>query len=130
MSDSPDHDKVVRDLTTAVQHLSLAAHTLSRHVTASSSAAPVPEGWEVIEEETAPYPALSTTLLQSRGFQGVEEGPPETPLACLDLVRRRLTSASIGAEARAHRAFRAGFWAAASIETQTEYGPLSLEPWI
>ena len=122
MSDSSGQDKLVQDLTSAVQHLSLAARTLSQHVTSSSSASPgVPDGWEVVEEETAPYPTLADSLRRAGLFRGVEEGPLDTPPACLDLAKRRLTSVSIGAEARAHRAFRAGFWARASIETHTDY---------
>ncbi len=122
MSDSSCQDKLVQDLTSAVHQLSLAARTLSQHVTAPSSASPVvPDGWEIVEEETAPYPALAESVLRSELFRGVEEGPVDTPPACLDLAKRRLTSVSIGAEARAHRAFRAGFWARAAIQTHTEY---------
>lgn len=121
MSESSNQDRLVRDLTTAVQNLSLAAQTLSRHVVSAPSPAVVPEGWEVVEEETAPYPTLAEKLRVESSCRGAEEGPLETPPACLDLARRRLTSVSIGAEARAHRAFQAGFWAKVAIDSHTPY---------
>ncbi len=123
MSDPSGQDKLVQELTTAAQHLSLAARTLSQHITSASSSSAL-EGWEVVEEETAPYPTLAASLRLDTCCRGVEDGPVSTPPACVDLAKRRLTSVSIGAEARAHRAFRAGFWAAAAVDTHTRYQPI------
>ena len=80
--------------------------------------------WEVVEEECAPYPTLAEDLAERSVSRNIEDGPLPTPPACLDLVRRRLTSVSVGADARAHRAFRAGFWASAAIKTHTPFSPI------
>ena len=134
MSDSST-DKVVRDLTSAIENLSIAAETLSRHVarsssSASSAAAAVPVSateqfgdWDVVEEESSPNPRVAQDIALVLSSRGIEEGPPEVPAACLDLARRRLTSVSVGAEERARRAFKSGFWSKAAIETVTKYTP-------
>ena len=123
MSDKAHSDDLVRDLTSAIRNLSIAANHLSSHVGASSPGpAPLvdPE-WEVVEEECSPYPTLASKLSRDSSCRGVEEGPLPTPAACFDLARRRLTSTSVGVDARVDRAFRAGFWAWAAIETHTPY---------
>ena len=132
MSDLPNQDKVVRDLTSAIENLSIAAQTLSRHVVGetSSSSSAVPASpvvsvgdWEVVEEESFPNPLVAKDIAESFSFRGVEEGPLDIPPACLELARRRLISVSIGAEGRARRAFKAGFWSKAAIDTCTKYSP-------
>ena len=125
MSDRASTDDIVRDLTSAIRNLSIAAGQLSSHVSSSSTSPSLtadPE-WEVIEEECAPYPTLAAELARRSIVRGIEDGPLPTPPACLDLARRRLTSVSVGPDRRAHRAFRAGFWSAASIQTSTPYQP-------
>ena len=134
MSDPSNQDKLVRDLTSAVENLSLAAETLSRHVvqgssaTSSTVAVPVPvaeqySDWEVVEEASFPNPHVAQDIASALNLRAIEEGPPEIPPACLDLARRRLTSVSVGAEQRARRAFKSGFWSKAAIDTVTKYTP-------
>jgi len=135
MSDPSTQDKLVRDLTSAIENLSLAAETLSRHVVqgpsvASSSVAAVPvsaaeqySDWEVVEEGSSPNPRVAQDIALCLSLRGIEEGPPEIPAACLDLARRRLTTVSVGAEQRARRAFKSGFWSKAAIDTVTRYTP-------
>ena len=133
-SDPSNQDKLVRDLTSAVENLSLAAETLSRHVvqgssaTSSTVAVPVPvaeqySDWEVVEEASFPNPRVAQDIASALNLRAIEEGPPEIPPACLDLARRRLTSVSVGAEQRARRAFKSGFWSKAAIDTVTKYTP-------
>lgn len=135
MSDPSNQEKLVRDLTSAIENLSLAAETLSRHVVQGSSGAtsstafvPVPvaeqySDWEVVEEGSSPNPRVAQDIASTLSLRGIDGGPPEIPAACLDLARRRLTSVSVGAEQRARRAFKSGFWSKAAIDTVTKYTP-------
>ena len=123
MSDRGLSGEAIRDLTLAVRNLSIAASTLSSHISGSSSSSavgPDPE-WEVVEESCTPHVTVAEGLARDSLSRCVEDGPLPVPPACLDLARRRLTSVSIGAEARATRAFRAGFWSDAAIQTHTPY---------
>ena len=108
-------------MSSAIRNLSIAAETLSSRVVGSASSLSVEPGWEVIEEEASPYPALSRELRLQTSCRGVEDGPLPTPPACLDLARRRLSSVSVGPDRRADRAFRSGFWASSAILTCTPY---------
>lgn len=126
MSDRSPPQDIVRDLTSAIRNLSIAAETLSSHVSGSNSSRSVsadPE-WEVVEEQCAPYPALAAELTRKSTHRNVEDGPLPTPPACLDLARRRLTAVSVGPDKRADRAFKAGFWSNAAIVTDTPYQTL------
>lgn len=91
--------RVIRDLTSAIRNLSIAAGHLSSHVnnlSASPSVSADP-GWEVVEDECAPYPTLAADLARRSTFRNVEDGPLPTPPACLAL------SVSVGPDACAHR---------------------------
>ena len=119
MSSQGSTDQNIRDLTVAIQHLTL---VVGRLTSPSSDSQPTAsEEWEVVEDPETPLPEhfrdQAKTLLQ----RGPEEGPPPLPVALRQLVERRLTNVSIGAIPRGERAFRAGFWARVSIETQTPY---------
>ena len=71
--------------------------------------------WEVIEGETGSSLPLNKT-------HQAEEGPPDTPKACLDLARVRLgQNPRVTTDSRAHLAFRAGFWIQIAILTHTDY---------
>ena len=121
MSDRGASEDIIRDLSSAIRNLSIAAETLSSRVAGSAASSSADPDWEVIEEEASPYPALARDLGLQSCCRNIEDGPLPTPPACFDLARRRLSSVSVGPDRRATRAFRAGFWASASILTHTPY---------
>ena len=122
MSSEADKDEVIASLSQAIQHLSLAVARLS-------SAAPVvdpPDSseWEVIEPPEVPCPEVFSEQTRALSFIALEDGPPPLPDSLKQLAERRLSAISIGASARATRAFHAGFWAAIARDTCTPYNNL------
>lgn len=109
--------EAVRDLAAGVERLSLEA------ASAETSQADFEKDWEVVEDTQFPCGANSQQLRALHSLREVEEGPPGTPLYCLDLAKRRLTGVDPGSVERAHRAFRAGFWAQASVDCLVPYTP-------
>lgn len=121
MSSQGSTDQNIRDLTLAIQHLSLVVDCLTSPSSDPPSSAS--EEWEVVEAPETPLPEHFRD--QSKVFlcRGPEDGPPPLPAALRSLVERRLTNVSIGALPRGERAFRAGFWAGVAIDTLTPYKP-------
>lgn len=121
MSSQGSTDQNIRDLTLAIQHLSLVVDRLTSPSSDPPSSAS--EEWEVVEAPETPLPEHFRD--QSKVFlcRGPEDGPPPLPAALRSLVERRLTNVSIGALPRGERAFRAGFWAGVAIDTLTPYKP-------
>lgn len=62
------------------------------------------------------------------GQRVAEEGPGPIPPILLDIARSKLSSKPPGAEYRALRAFRAGFWAKIAVDTNTVYKPIDPVP--
>ena len=77
------------------------------------------ECWVLVEDSEK----LPAGYSDPRSYRIVEDGPGPTPPALVSLGRNRLTGVDPGFEARVRRAYVAGFWAWAAIQTQTEYSP-------
>ena len=120
MSTESDKDAIIANLTQAIQQLSLAVSRLS---SSSSSETPATETteWEVVDPPEVPCPEVFTEQTRALSFIGAEDGPPPLPDCLRQAAERRLSSVSIGAAARATRAFHAGFWAAVARDTSTQY---------
>ena len=131
MSDQPPLTSIeVRDLTFALNRLSLALESytssLGSRSSAGTSSSLAPEvvtdqgdSWILVDEPEK----LPKGYSDPRLFRIVEDGPGPTPPALVSLGRNRLTGVDPGFEARVRRAYVAGFWAWASIATNTEYTP-------
>lgn len=113
--DIQDLVEAVRVLSDRVAALSLEAETAEREQVDFE------RGWEVVEESQPPCGTSSQQLRALHSLRGVEEGPPDTPLYCLDLAKRRLTGVDPGSDARSRRAFLAGYWAQVSLNCQVPY---------
>ena len=74
--------------------------------------------WEVVEPPCFPEGTSARSLADLHCCVGVEDGPPELPGFIKGLARSRLTGDQ---DTRAKRAFVAGFWAKAAIDTCTPY---------
>ncbi len=121
MSDSSS-SAAIRELTSAVQALTLAI--ASRPEPVSGVDSEVSEGdWSVVGTEVQDIRIAQDFDCRSVQHRGIEEGPGEIPPVLLDIARSRLSSKKPGAEFRAQRAFRAGFWAKAAVDTNTCYRP-------
>ena len=110
----------ISGLVEAVQSLSLRVEQLARAFEAQRSLRREEE-WEVIEGPALPCGATEKELYALYAFRGAEDGPPSTPAYCLDAALRNLRGAVPGAESRANRAFKAGFWSKIAVETNTPY---------
>ena len=120
MSSQGSTDQTIRDLTSAIQNLSLVVDRLTSPSSDLHTESPADE-WEVVEAPETPLTEHFREQGQSLSFRGPEEGPPPLPSALRQLAERRLSNVSIGSARRAERAFSAGFWAHIAIDTHTEY---------
>ncbi len=110
----------ISSLIEAVQALQLRVEHLARALEGQKEKKFVDE-WEVIEEAALPCGATPQELSSLYSFRGVEEGPPSLPNFCLDQAVRNLRGGDPGPKVRAERAFKAGFWSKAAVETCTPY---------
>lgn len=128
-SSSPVTSSDIRALVAALEQLTLQVSDLCARIEAQP--APLPSSsvnlgdWELVGLPELPFGFANieelSRLHSSRGF---ESGPPDTPSFLLDFCCRELKGPSSTCYRRAHRAFRAGFWALAALETHTPYRPL------
>ena len=110
----------IRGLVEAVQNLSLRVDHLARALESQRSSRSEDE-WEEIEGPALPCGATEKELYALYAFRGAEDGPPSTPGYCLDAAIGNLRGVEPGAEKRANRAFKAGFWSKVAVETSTPY---------
>ena len=119
----PVSSSEVRELIASLNRLSIALESnLAQAPSGSQSPRVVPSGdpespWILVEEEET----LPTGYKDSRISRIVEDGPGPTPPALISLGKSRLTGVDPGYETRVRRAYVAGFWAWAAVETHTEY---------
>ena len=81
--------------------------------------------WRILEEERQPRGLSEQESSRLFSFRIVEDGPPETPDSCLDLVEGAFTGC-IGSRPGdcvrlTDRAFSAGFWAWAAVACNVSY---------
>lgn len=127
MSDSASAADI-RGLTSAIQALTLAvtgqpAEASSPAVSESSAG-----DWSVVGVESQDIRIAADPRCGEVRRRVCEEGPGEIPPVLLDIARSKLSSNPPGADFRARRAFRAGFWARVAIDTSTIYRPIDPVP--
>lgn len=124
MSDRLSQD--LRDLTQAIQQLTLVTRDLVAHRGGASSSVDLDlrSGgnlqWELVQESTA-VPGVPEEFLRHPPHVAFEQGPPETPEFCIQLAKKHLSSSKSGTEERAREAYRAGFWLRAFWTCHTDY---------
>lgn len=122
-------EEALVNLTSAVDRLTLSTDRLTGALeNQGSSSAGTPSRPSsvliaVLEPAGIPFPESFDDICATLRFCGLETGPPETPLACVQHCRSRLTQKPPGPEVRADSAFSAGFWAQVAIECATPYRP-------
>lgn len=121
----------IRALVVAIEQLTLQVSDLVSRVESQPLPTPVPSSvvdlgdWELVGQPELPFGfSNSEELSRLHQFRGPETGPPDTPSFLLDFACRELRGPSHSCYRRAHRAFRAGFWAFVAGETNTPYQPL------
>ena len=108
---SDQSSQAIQDLTAAVQALTLAISGQASTPPSESRSETSAGDWEVVGSDAQDI-RISRDFECSRvSHRGAEEGPGEIPPILLDIARSKLSSKPPGAEFRALRAFRAGFWA-------------------
>ena len=114
----------IRALVVAIEQLTLQVGDLVSRVESQPLPTPVPSSvvdlgdWELVGQPELPFGfSNSEELSRLHQFRGPETGPPDTPSFLLDFACRELRGPSHSCYRRAHRAFRAGFWAFVAGET-------------
>lgn len=113
-------EKAIQDLVRATEALSLASSSLRRSVAEQNAEEEAVDHWELVED-SAPVTILDKETAGKLLFSGLETGPPVLPDSLLFLAKQRLSSRGGGAEFRAHRAWKSGFWARLALDTCTDY---------
>ncbi len=114
----------IRALVSALEQLTLQVSDLVSRVEAQQPPTSTVDlgDWELVGSPELPFGFANVEeLSRLHSFRGPETGPPDTPSFLLDFACRELKGPSSTCYRRAHRAFRAGFWALVSIETHTPY---------
>ena len=121
----------IRSLVVALEQLTLQVSDLVSRLESQPLPASLPSSvvdlgdWELVGQPELPFGFANVEdLSKLHQFRGPETGPPETPSFLLDFSCRELKGPSHSCYRRAHRAFRAGFWASVAGETHTPYQPL------
>ena len=117
----------IRALVVALEHLTLQVSDLVSRVEAQRPPTSTVDlgDWELVGSPELPFGfANIEELSRLLVCRGPETGPPDTPSFLLDYACRELKGPSSTCYRRAHRAFRAGFWAFVSVETHTPYRPI------
>ena len=117
----------IRALVSALEQLTVQVSDLVSRVGSQLPHASVVDlgDWELVGLPELPFGfANIEELSRLHQFRGPETGPPDTPSFLLDYACRELKGPSSSCYRRAHRAFRAGFWAFVAIETHTPYRPV------
>ena len=125
-SSSPVTSSDIRSLVAALEQLTLQVSDLVSRVEAQQPPSAVVDlgDWELVGLPELPFGfANIEELSRLHQFRGPETGPPDTPSFLLDFACRELKGPSSSCYRRAHRAFRAGFWAFVALETHTPYQP-------
>ena len=125
-SSSPVTSSDIRALVAALEQLTLQVSDLVSRVEAQQPPSAVVDlgDWELIGLPELPFGFSNIEeLSRLHQLRGPETGPPDTPSFLLDFACRELKGPSSSCYRRAHRAFRAGFWASVAIETHTPYQP-------
>lgn len=118
----------IRGLTSAIQALTLAVTGRPAEPASPAGSESTVGDWSVVGVEAQDIRIAEDSRCAQVRFRGVEEGPGEIPPILLDIARSKLSSKPPGAEFRALRAFRAGFWSKAAIATSTVYRPIDPVP--
>ena len=121
---SDQSSQAIQDLTAAVQALTLAISGQASTPPSESRSETSAGDWEVVGSDAQDI-RISRDFECSRvSHRGAEEGPGEIPPILLDIARSKLSSKPPGAEFRALRAFRAGFWARIAQTPYTQAEPV------
>ena len=126
-SSTPVTSADIRALISALEQLTLQVSDLVSRVESQRPPSSTLDlgDWELVGLPELPFGfANIEELSRLHPCRGLETGPPDTPLSLLDFACRELKGPSASCYRRAHRAFRAGFWAHISFETHTPYRPV------
>lgn len=118
----------IRGLTSAIRALTLAVSGQPPENPSPAGSESTVGDWSVVGGEEQDFRIASDLNCIQAGQRGAEQGPGEIPPILLDIARSKLSSKPPGAEFRAQRAFRAGFWARIAVATNTVYQPIDPVP--
>ena len=118
----------IRGLTSAIRALTLAVSGQSQENPSPAGSESTEGDWSVVGVEEQDIRIASDLNCIQVGQRVAEEGPGPIPPILLDIARSKLSSKPPGAEYRAQRAFRAGFWAKIAVDTNTVYKPIDPVP--
>ncbi len=118
---SDQSSQAIQDLTAAVQALTLAISGQASSPPSETRSEASAGDWEVVGSDPQDIRISGDFECSRVSHRGAEEGPGEIPPILLDIAKSKLSSKPPGAEFRALRAFRAGFWARIAVDTHTPY---------
>lgn len=106
----------IRGLTEAIHRLTFAVEQLTVRIEESCGG-----DWELVEPEHRPPGFEEANLSALHISTGADVGPPKTPAWVLTIADKELKGGTKDSHYRAERAFAAGFWAKAAVDTSTDY---------